>query len=178
MSARISAFHLNPNADDVWRILTQVGAIGRYSDAARAFIMGWVLNARRYSADGRPGELDFEVLNQVEHLRQGEQFRGPCVHPFVNCLHGLLFGVHLTTYEPHLEARVTAQNDMGEPVLTMVFGPDYDDRRIAGFARAFQFELPTLAAPGIEGHSTEVVSNNPSIGMVEINIVRTTPSAN
>ena len=52
VSARINAFHLNPKADDVWKILTRVGAIGRYSDAARALITGWVLNAQRYTADG------------------------------------------------------------------------------------------------------------------------------
>lgn len=171
MSGRIGAFHFDPKSDEVWKVLAQVGTIGRYSDVARALVMGWVNNAWAYAEDGTPGELDTEILQQVEHLRQGAANGGPSVHPFVNCEDGLMYGVHLTSNEPGLEVRVTGLSDMKEPVLSMVFAPRYDQRRVVAFARALRFELPDLNAPDLVSHSTESTSQDATIGRVEINVV-------
>lgn len=171
MSARISALHFDAKAVQVWKLLTQVGTIGRYEEVVRTLIMGWVNNVWRYDAEGRPGELDNQILMQVEHLRLGEANRGPCVHPFVNCLDGLLYGVHLTTYEPGLEVRVTGMADMPGPVLSIVFAPSFEERRTAGYAKLFGIDLPDLTAPGLTDYSAEAISRDSNIGRVEINIV-------
>lgn len=171
MSGRIGAMHFDPNSDQVWTILSSVGAVGRYSEAARALVMSWVRNAWLYDTEGCPGELDTQILLQVEHLRLDEGNRGPCVHPFVNCLDGLMYGVHLTTYEAGLEVRVTGTNDMPGPVLTMVFSPSYDRRRVEAFARAFGIPLPDLTKPVPPMFSCVSDSSDPSIGRVDMNVV-------
>lgn len=171
MAGRISAFHLDPKSDQVWKFLTQVGTIGRYSETARAMVMGWVGNAWLYDEHGRADELDTQILLQVDHLRQAADTNNPVVHPFVNCLDALMYGVHLTSNEPGIEVRVTGQNDMTHAFLTVVFARDYDPRRIAAYAKGLGFDLPDLTAANLTSHAVESVSRDANVGKVEINVV-------
>ena len=166
MESQIIALIFNPLESGVWDSLTGLGLIDEYSSSARAMVIGWARNASLYSEDGCPGELDTEILQQVEHLRQSKKPRAPLVNPYVDANDALTYGVQLRAYKPGTEVRVVGVAGNNAPTLKLEFLTAPDPELLRLIALTLEITLPNPSTELCALTATQMIS--PIVGKIEV----------
>lgn len=164
---RIAGFVVEASNDAVWNILTENGTIGKYSATVRTLVRGWAKNAWAYDETGIPGELDFRLLQHIEHLRHSWTPGAASVNPWVNTGDGLKYGVNLSS-ELGVEVLVVGVNWLKEPQLKVYFQMGVESERLKAFVEAFGLTMPDEADPKFTSGKFTLNSTLEEVGEVTV----------